>query len=161
MLAADDYPGTKAKTEMLKVVNFVLNWVFLTEMLVKVYGLGLTGYFRDSYNVFDFFIVCVSILDMVIENFFSQGQGGSNDIFKAIRAFRLLRSIKLMRSWAAMQDIISKARKSLADVVLFGILLALIMFILSLLGMELFANYCKFTTDGNLVTDVVKAKAEG
>jgi hypothetical protein len=161
MLAADDYPPTKAKTEMLQVVNFILNWVFLAEMFVKVYGLGLTGYFRDSYNVFDFFIVCVSILDMIIENFFTQSDASGNDIFKAIRALRLLRSIKLMRSWAAMQEIISKARKSLADVVLFGILLALIMFILSLLGMELFANYCKFTTDGTLVTDVVKAKAEG
>jgi hypothetical protein len=62
-----------------------------------------------------------------------------------------------MRSWAAMQDIITKARKSLADILLFSVLLALIMFILSLLGMELFANYCKFTTDGNLIADVVKA----
>jgi hypothetical protein len=67
MLALDDYPGNKTKTLLLENINFVLNWVFLAEMLVKVYGLGLTGYFRDSYNVFDFFIVCVSILDMTLE----------------------------------------------------------------------------------------------
>ena len=60
-----------------------------------------------------------------------------------------------------MQDLIDKTMKSMSDILLFSILLALIMFILSLLGMELFANYCQFTPEGALISNVVKAKQEG
>jgi hypothetical protein len=66
LLSADDYPGTPTKRKVLDWANFVLNWIFLLEMSVKIYGLGITGYFRDKYNVFDFFIVIVSMADMVL-----------------------------------------------------------------------------------------------
>lgn len=50
------------------------------------------------------------------------------------------------------------------DIFYFGILLFLFIYILALLGMELFANYCRFkgvNGDGALVTDVKAAHAEG
>jgi len=141
--------------------------VFFAEMLLKIYALGLNGYFKDRYNVFDFVIVMFSLLDIGISTHATynshndQVSEESPAILKALRALRLLRSIKLMRSWGAMQDLINKAAQSLSDIFLFSILLALLMFILSLLGMEVFAKYCYFTQDGELVTDVVKANEEG
>ena len=35
------------------------------------------------------------------------------------------------------------------------------MFIFSLLGMELFANYCRILPNGNLVTNVIEAHTRG
>jgi hypothetical protein len=66
LLSADDYPGTPTKRMVLDWANFALNWIFLLEMSIKIYGLGITGYFREKYNLFDFFIVIVSMADMLL-----------------------------------------------------------------------------------------------
>jgi voltage-dependent calcium channel L type alpha-1D len=59
---------------------------------------------------------------------------------QAIRALRLLRVIKLARSWTKLQDILAKTVKSLKDISNFGVLLFLFLYIYALLGMEIFAN---------------------
>jgi hypothetical protein len=35
-------------------------------MVFKLIGLGPTNYKKDTYNVFDFFIVCISLIDWTI-----------------------------------------------------------------------------------------------
>ena len=77
--------------------------------------------------------------------------GDAADALQALRALRLLRIVKLARSWTNLQDILRKTALSLVDIFYFTILLLLFMFIFSLLGMELFANYCRFTPEGDLI----------
>ena len=75
---------------------------------------------------------------------------------------RLLRVLKLARSWHALYDILSKLGKSLKDISYFTILLVLYIYIMALLGMELFANVCRERTDtGDLVLNVTKAYEDG
>jgi len=76
---------------------------------------------------------------------------------QAIRAMRLLRVIKLARSWTKLQDILSKTIKSMKDIGNFGVLLFLFLYIYSLLGMQLFANYIRFDEDEVIITDLLTA----
>lgn len=69
--------------------------------------------------------------------------------------------IKLARSWTELQDILRKIAKSLKDIFYFTFLLILFLFIMSLLGMELFANTCREYPDGTLVKDVQQATKLG
>ena len=62
--------------------------------------------------------------------------------------------IKLARSWTELQEILRKIAMSLKDIFYFTFLLILFLFIMSLLGMELFANTCRFYPDGTLVKNV-------
>jgi len=39
----------------------------MLECLLKLIGYGIFGYFYSGWNKFDFFVVCASILDIVLD----------------------------------------------------------------------------------------------
>jgi len=142
-------------------LNIALTWIFFSEMILKIIGLGLNNYFKDSFNKFDCVVVMISILDFAILISVNEDKiGGAADGLQALRALRLLRIIKLARSWTELQEILRKTAMSLKDIGYFSVLLFLFMFIISLLGMELFANECRFDQDDNLILNVTKAYIE-
>jgi hypothetical protein len=85
--------------------------------------------------------------------YYALGQG-SSEIFVAFKALRLLRIIKLARSWELLQETLKKVYQSFIDIGYFSILVLLFMWIVALLGMELFAYTCFFDQYGNRVTDI-------
>ena len=99
-LAMDDYPQTKSKTEILDVFNQFFTWFFFLEMLMKIIGLGPSNYIKDSFNLFDAFVVCISLVDWTISLLMKEEDiGGAAGALQALRAMRLLRVIKLARQW--------------------------------------------------------------
>ncbi len=64
-------------------------------------------------------------------------------MFTALRAFRLLRVFKLAKTWKRFQLLLETMMHTLRDVASFSVLLLLFIFILTLLGMELFSNKVK------------------
>ena len=82
----------------LKLMNNLFCWIFFTEMVLKMGGLGLTNYMKDSYNLFDSIVVFLSVIDFVIEySVDEESIGESADVLQALRALRLMRIIKLVR----------------------------------------------------------------
>lgn len=66
-------------------------------MGLKVIGLGLTDYLRDKMNVFDAFVVILSLVELAIFG----GGGSAISAFRSVRifrTFRVLRVTKLIRS---------------------------------------------------------------
>ena len=119
-------------------------------MLAKLIGLGLKNYMRDKFNVFDAVIVIISLVDFCLTMTIEVNES-TDGIMSALRALRLLRVIKLARQWTAFQEILVTMISSLVDISNFSILLLLIVYILALLGMELFAYSVMFDIDGNPV----------
>ena len=52
--------------DLLEKFNLVFTQLFLVEMLVKMTGLGISGYFRDKINVLDSTILILSELELYI-----------------------------------------------------------------------------------------------
>jgi hypothetical protein len=123
--------------------------VFLVEMILKMAGLGVRMYFRDKFNSFDCFIVFTSTLDFIVSQTMSSSGSGGGAI-SALRAFRLMRVFKLAKSWKKLQELLDTIAATLKDISIFSVLLFLLMFTYSLLGMELFGNKVKFDSDGNI-----------
>lgn len=65
LLAFDKYPNDAETVLILESLNFIFYVIFLIEMILKLIGLGLKTYFRDSANSFDMFVVTVSTFDVV------------------------------------------------------------------------------------------------
>ena len=42
----------------------MLSFLFLMEMMLKVVALGLHGYMRDRFNIFDGFVVIISMIEV-------------------------------------------------------------------------------------------------
>lgn len=81
---------------LLDKVNSFFSIVFIIELMLKLSGLGFRHYFRDTFNVFDCFIVSTSFIDLIISNL----SAGSNiNAVTAMRTFRLVRLFKLARTW--------------------------------------------------------------
>ncbi len=87
----------------MEAANFALTVLFALEMLVKVYGLHLRAYFRDSFNLFDFSIVIVSFVEIGLSppSFFVDRGTSDRGGVSILRTLRLLRVLKLARSWSA------------------------------------------------------------
>jgi hypothetical protein len=58
-----------------------------------------------------------------------------------------MRILKLAKSWKELQQLIRTLWQTLIDISSFTLVLFLVMFIYTIVGMELFANEVKFTND--------------
>jgi hypothetical protein len=136
--------------------------VFLIECIFKIIGLGIKNYFKDNYNLFDSVVVLISVVDFVLNQLVpAEDLDGATDVLQAVKCLRLLRVIKIARQWSSLQELLSKIGRSLADISMFSVLLFLMVYIMALLGMELFANYCRFDENENLVMDPIVATTKG
>lgn len=65
---AISYEGMSAGyEEVLKYVNMAFTFIFIMECVFKLIGLGFAGYWFSGWNQFDFFVVLMSLLDLVMD----------------------------------------------------------------------------------------------
>lgn len=105
-------------------------------------GLKFDEWLADGFNVFDLIIVIASIVEMFI---ISKGQGG---VISVLRAFRLIRLIKLARSNVTLRCLIDSIAATVKAIGNFMVIMAIFIYVFSLLGMQLFAGRFKFDSEG-------------
>jgi hypothetical protein len=132
-------------TIFLRVTNYLFAFIFVFEMVVKMVGLSLKEYWKDNFNKFDFTIVMFSIIEIVMEAAGLEGISG----LSVLRTFRLLRILKLAKSWESLQQLLITIMASLLEVSVAAALAALMMFIFTLLGMEIFGGRWNVETFGS------------
>jgi hypothetical protein len=89
---------TDQKTEILKQINFFFSIIFIMECVLKLLTFG-KGYFLSGWNIFDFFVVMASLLDILLEQSGSKTESSSaiSILPQIARIFRVLRVTKLLR----------------------------------------------------------------
>ena len=141
-LAASDYMP-RALWLFLTVANILLTTIFTLESVIKIIGLGPRLFMKDRMNVFDFFVVAFSIVEIALD-LTSRISGSEVSIglpLSVLRAFRIFRLFKLVRSIDSLRKIITTLAESMASVVYLAGLLGLMIVIFILLGMELFGGF--------------------
>ena len=118
-------------------MNKVFNWIFLFEMIYKLYALSIKGYFRDGFNIFEGFLVMTSLIDMILYDV--MGTEGGTSILMIFRTLRLLKIFKLVTKTKALKILLRVIWCCFKDVSYYSIILFLYIFICALLGMELYA----------------------
>ena len=147
-LALDGITENETIVTLFKEFNFVFTLVFTIEMSLKLIGLGIKGYVLDVMNIFDGLIVIISL----VEEIFISGDGKSAiSAFRTVRifrTFRVLRVTRLLRSLAFMKVIIGVISRSIKSLMYIALLLFIMIFIYSLLGMQFFGGKFDFDTNG-------------
>ncbi|EAR95184.2 cation channel family protein (macronuclear) [Tetrahymena thermophila SB210] len=126
--------------QILDWLNNFFTFVFIGEMAFKIIGLTPAGYVRDRMNIFDGFIVCLSILELVI---FSGSGSKAFSAFRSVRifrTFRVLRVTRLLRGLEFMGVIIKVISRTLDSFIYIAFLLFLFIFIFTLLGMQIYGG---------------------
>ncbi|XP_041474173.1 voltage-dependent T-type calcium channel subunit alpha-1I-like isoform X5 [Lytechinus variegatus] len=131
-------------TEAIEISNLIFTSLFALEMILKIIAYGPVGYVSNGFNVFDGLIVIVSVVEVL-----QDGSGG----LSVLRTFRLLRILKLVRFMPALRRQLLVMLRTMDNVATFFSLLALFIFIFSILGMHIFG--CKFCDyiDGEQICD--------
>ena len=145
ILALDKFPVNENMDKILEVMNDVLSWLFVVEMIVKLIGLGFKDYAKDNFNIFDCAIVIMSVVENIIG--WAGASSATGGAISAFRGVRLLRVFKLARSWTSFRNLLQKIIITLKDIRNFSVLLFLFIFVYTLLGMELFAYRIAFDDD--------------
>lgn len=65
VLALDSYPIDYKRDGVLDKLNIFFTWCFFLEMIIKIIGLGITRYIKDRVNLFDAFIVILTVADSI------------------------------------------------------------------------------------------------
>ena len=153
LLCADDYPPNMEKSAIILDISFFLSLLFGVEMTVKIISIGILKYLSFAMNWMDGAVVIVSLLEIVLDPppFIDGAPAGGKSPISVLRIFRLLRLAKLFKvilKNKEVRSIIKKLVTTLQDMVYFTILLFLLIFIFSTMGMQFFANKFRFDSLG-------------
>lgn len=127
------------------VIDSVFLGIYILELVLKLYVLR-RDYFRDNWNVLDFIIVIVNILDYILPLLFSTLASGKLvafdilrmfKIFKAIRALRVLRAIRFMTNLQVIMNTCIQSVHSMGAIV--GLML-LFMYMFAVIGRGMYAH---------------------
>lgn len=116
----------------------VLTILFVAEMIIKVFGLGIKDYLKDGFNIFDAIIIIVGLLEYF---------GIGNKSVTVLRTFRLLRIFKIVRSWSGLRKLLKTVLASMQSIGNLALLMLLLIFIYSLVGMQFFSGTFKESPD--------------
>ncbi|XP_064620216.1 sodium channel protein 1 brain-like isoform X2 [Lineus longissimus] len=117
----------------LEYANYVFTGVFTIECIFKILAMPKL-YWNNKWNIFDFFIVVVSLIDVSLQGINVPGLS----VFRTVRLFRVF---KLAQSWATMRLLLTIIFSALGSLGNLTFILALFMFIFAVMGMQLFQDY--------------------
>uniref|UniRef100_A0A674KGN9 Sodium channel protein n=1 Tax=Terrapene triunguis TaxID=2587831 RepID=A0A674KGN9_9SAUR len=145
-MAMEYYPMTKHFHNVLSVGNLVFTGIFTAEMVLKLIAMDPYYYFQVGWNIFDGFIVTLSLVELFLSNV---------DGLSVLRSFRLLRIFKLAKSWPTLNKLIKIIGNSVGALGNLTLVLAIIVFIFAVVGMQLFGKsykecVCKISNDCKL-----------
>ncbi|XP_046710268.1 sodium channel protein type 4 subunit alpha A [Silurus meridionalis] len=142
-MAMEHYPMSPEFEHVLSVGNLVFTGIFTAEMVFKLIAMDPYYYFQVGWNIFDSIIVSLSLVELGLANV----QGLS-----VLRSFRLLRVFKLAKSWPTLNMLIKIIGNSVGALGNLTLVLAIIVFIFAVVGMQLFGKsykecVCKIAED--------------
>ncbi|XP_034041830.1 sodium channel, voltage-gated, type I-like, alpha isoform X1 [Thalassophryne amazonica] len=145
-MAMEHYPMGSDFQSMLVVGNLVFTGIFTAEMVLKIIALDPYFYFQEYWNIFDSVIVTLSLMEVSLAGVLGMS---------FLRSCRLLRVFKLAKSWPTLNTLIKIIRNSVGALGNLTLVLAIIVFIFAVVGMQLFGKsyrdcVCKISSDCTL-----------
>ncbi|XP_070266300.1 sodium channel protein type 8 subunit alpha isoform X3 [Myotis yumanensis] len=145
-MAMEHHPMTPQFEHVLSVGNLVFTGIFTAEMFLKLIAMDPYYYFQEGWNIFDGFIVSLSLMELSLADV---------EGLSVLRSFRLLRVFKLAKSWPTLNMLIKIIGNSVGALGNLTLVLAIIVFIFAVVGMQLFGKsykecVCKINQDCEL-----------
>ncbi|XP_067286903.1 calcium channel, voltage-dependent, L type, alpha 1D subunit, a isoform X11 [Pseudorasbora parva] len=141
----------------LETVEYAFLIIFTIETFLKIIAYGLVmhqnAYVRNGWNMLDFVIVVIGLFSVVLEvltkdgekevvgdHASAHGHGGKPGGFdvKALRAFRVLRPLRLVSGVPSLQVVLNSIIKAMVPLLHIALLVLFVIIIYAIIGLELF-----------------------
>ncbi|XP_061523692.1 voltage-dependent L-type calcium channel subunit alpha-1C isoform X8 [Phycodurus eques] len=141
----DDSNATNSNLERVEYLFLI---IFTVEAFLKVIAYGLlfhpNAYLRNGWNLLDFIIVVVGLFSAILEQA-TKGDGAAPiggkaagfDV-KALRAFRVLRPLRLVSGVPSLQVVLNSIIKAMVPLLHIALLVLFVIIIYAIIGLELF-----------------------
>ncbi|XP_072915388.1 voltage-dependent L-type calcium channel subunit alpha-1C isoform X5 [Hemitrygon akajei] len=141
----DDSNATNSNLEQVEYLFLI---IFTVEAFLKVIAYGLlfhpNAYLRNGWNLLDFIIVVVGLFSAILEQ--ATKSDGVNPIggkatgfdVKALRAFRVLRPLRLVSGVPSLQVVLNSIIKAMVPLLHIALLVLFVIIIYAIIGLELF-----------------------
>jgi voltage-gated sodium channel len=116
---------------VLMVANLIFTAVYVIEAALKIF-VYRGAYFKNGWNIFDFIIVITCLIP-------SGGAFGSVRIMRLLRVLRVLRALRLISGVKQLRKIVMTIIGALPGVGWAGVLMVLLYYVFSIIGIHLFS----------------------
>ena len=97
-----DFTLKSRYVDMFVLLDEIFIAIYMVEMVMKVYA-EPTNYWKSSYNLFDFLVLAISLVQTTLYKFDVGEQGlAALRILRALRTFRTLRTVSFIRGLQVM-----------------------------------------------------------
>ncbi len=94
VMASEAYKLSSVQAKFIEMADFVFNFIFGSEMILKIFGLRAKFYFSSSWNIFDYSVVMLSFSGTAMDLFGAVISLNPTAI-RSLRILRIFRYIKL------------------------------------------------------------------
>ncbi|XP_067122781.1 muscle calcium channel subunit alpha-1-like isoform X2 [Centruroides vittatus] len=135
------YPNADSNqvNHYLEKIEYVFLVIFTIECIMKIIAYGFMlhsgAYLRNGWNFLDFIIVIIGIISTALSTFMKEGF----DV-KALRAFRVLRPLKLVSGVPSLQVVLNSILRAMVPLLHIGLLVIFVIIIYAIIGLELFSG---------------------
>lgn len=130
-----------ATNHMLERIEIVFLVIFTIECFFKIIAYGLLmhpgAYLRSVWNILDFVIVVIGLFTVAMSSFIPEGEGFD---VKALRAFRVLRPLRLVSGVPSLQVVLNAIIKAMVPLLHIALLVIFVIVIYAIIGLELFSG---------------------
>ena len=135
------YPkqDSDATNQLLEQIENIFMVIFTAECFLKIIAYGLVmhpgAYLRSVWNTLDFVIVVIGLITIAMHSFMEE----SFDV-KALRAFRVLRPLRLVSGVPSLQVVLNAILKAMLPLLHIAFLVIFVIVIYAIIGLELFSG---------------------
>ncbi|RWS06344.1 muscle calcium channel subunit alpha-1-like protein, partial [Dinothrombium tinctorium] len=146
---------TNKSNETLDLIEIVFLAIFTIECALKIIAYGFLlhpgAYLRNAWNILDFNIVVIGLFSQLLRSL-----KGNVDV-KALRAFRVLRPLRLVSGVPSLQVVLNSIIKAMVPLLHIALLVLFVIVIYAIIGLEMFSgklrSACFDTITGEKLTD--------
>ncbi|KAH8409975.1 hypothetical protein KR009_003411, partial [Drosophila setifemur] len=135
------YPGSDSNVtnQTLEKVEYVFLVIFTAECVMKILAYGFMlhngAYLRNGWNLLDFTIVVIGAISTALSHLMKD----AFDV-KALRAFRVLRPLRLVSGVPSLQVVLNSILKAMVPLFHIALLVIFVIIIYAIIGLELFSG---------------------
>ena len=138
ILTLDRVDITKEENNFLNLSNFILVIIFTLENCLNIIGIGIKEFKKSYYNVFDFTIVIITLINSIIKEI--RNKDLSENVTAILRMLRTLRIFKLFEKRQFFRVILESVRITVLRMVDYILVFLIFLYMFTLLGYSFFHN---------------------
>jgi voltage-gated sodium channel len=124
--------------QMLEMTDHIFTTLFIVEAIVKIQSFGVKGYFKYTWNVFDFSLVLIALPSLVV--LFTPLEMVSLDFLLTLRILRVFKFFRVLKFIPNIENLLSGLLRAIQSSVLIIFAFIIFNFIFAILSFSFFSE---------------------